>query len=160
MTATVDSTNERRRISIHLVRRFIDAINDSWNVAAMRELISEDFLFVIPFAPDWFPVRCEGRDKALEFMDTVRELMEPENLHDVQLDTLAGNPDEVIARYKSDTRMKSTNLPYRNEYIGRFTVRDQRLTLFAEYLDPTRFVIALGGRVDPPAAWLVREASS
>jgi len=158
---TIESTgDDRRRTSIELVRRFIDAINDSWNVVAMRELISEDFLFVIPFAPDWFPVRYEGRDKALAFMDSVRELMEPENLHDVHLDTLAGNPDEVIARYRSDTRMKSTKLPYRNDYIGRFTVRGNRLTLFAEYLDPTRFVIALGGRVDPPATWLVAEASS
>ena len=47
--------------------------------------------------------------------------------------------------------MKATNLPYRNDYIGRFRIRDGQITIFAEYLDPTRFVIAMGGAVVPPA---------
>jgi uncharacterized protein len=57
----------------------------------------------------------------------------------------------VIAEYKSATRMKATGLSYHNEHIGRFRVRDGKITSFAEYLDPTRFVIAIGGTVDPPA---------
>ena len=141
-----------RQVSLALVRRFIDAINDSWNVDVMRDLVSEDFLFVIPFAPEWFPVRYEGREKALAFLDTVRELMDAENLHDLRLDTWATDPGQVIALYKSDTRMKATGLPYRNEYVGHFTVREGRITRFAEYLDPVRFVIAIGGTVEPPAA--------
>jgi ketosteroid isomerase-like protein len=47
--------------------------------------------------------------------------------------------------------MKATNLPYRNEYIGRFRIRDGKIVAFAEYLDPTRFVIAVGGAVVPPS---------
>ena len=116
----------------------------------MRELVSEDWVFVVPFTPKWFPVRYEGREAALAFMDTVREIMYPENLHDLRLDTFASDPGEVIAMYKSDTRIKSTNLPYRNEYISRFTVQDGKITLFAEHLDPARFVIAIGGKVVPP----------
>jgi ketosteroid isomerase-like protein len=46
--------------------------------------------------------------------------------------------------------MKDTNLPYRNEYIGRFRIRDGKITVFAEYLDPTRFVTAVAGAVLPP----------
>ena len=140
-----------RRANATLVRCFIDAINDSWNIHVMRTLVSEDFTFVIPFAPAWFQVRYEGREQALAFLDSVRHLMEPENLHDVQIDTLASNPGEVIAEYKSATRMKATGRPYHNEYIGRFRVRDGKITSFAEYLDPTRFVVAIGGSVDPPA---------
>jgi ketosteroid isomerase-like protein len=139
-----------RLANVALVRRFIEAINDSWNVEAMREVVSEDFLFTIPFAPDWFQVRYEGKEKALEFLNSVRNLMDPENLHDLRIDTCAGDPSDVIAEYKSATRMKATNLPYRNEYIGRFRIRDGKITAFAEYLDPTRFVIAVGGAVVPP----------
>ena len=139
-----------RLTNADVVRRFIDAINDSWNIEVMRELVSDDFLFVIPFAPDWFRVRHEGKEEALAFLNGVRNLMDPENLHDISIDTYAADPGEVIAEYKSATRMKGTNLPYRNEYIGRFTVRDGRITCFAEYLDPTRFVIAIGGAVEPP----------
>jgi uncharacterized protein len=140
-----------RRQNGQRVAQFIDALNDSWNIARLRELVSPDFRFEIPFAPAWFQVRCEGREQALSFLDSVRVLMDPENLHDVRIDTLAGDPAEVVVHYRSDTRIKRTNLPYRNEYIGRFTVRDGKITYFGEYLDPIRFVIAYGGRVDPPA---------
>jgi ketosteroid isomerase-like protein len=121
-------------------------------VDALRELISDDFLFVIPFAPEWFQVRYEGRDKALAFLDSVRDLMDPENLHDLWINTFAADPGEVVVHYKSATRMKRTNLPYCNDYIGRFTVRDGKIRYFAEYLDPIRFVVAIGGKVDPPPA--------
>jgi hypothetical protein len=58
---------DARVANVALVRRFIEAINDSWNVDVMRELVSDDFLFVIPFAPDWFRVRHEGKESALAF---------------------------------------------------------------------------------------------
>ena len=35
-----------RVANVALVRRFIEAINDSWNVDVMRELVSDDFLFM------------------------------------------------------------------------------------------------------------------
>jgi ketosteroid isomerase-like protein len=120
-----------RQANVALVSRFIDAINDSWNIEVMRDLVADDFLFTIPFAPDWFQVRHEGKENALRFLDTVRDLMEPENLHDVRIDTCAGDSCDVIAEYKSATRMKATNLAYRNEYIGRFRIRDGKITAFA-----------------------------
>ena len=76
--------------------------------------------------------------------------MDPETLHDLRIDTCAGDASDVIAEYKSATRMKTTNLPYRNEYIGRFRICEGKITAFAEYLHPTRFVIAVGGAVVPP----------
>jgi ketosteroid isomerase-like protein len=81
---------DARVANVALVRRFIEAINDSWNVDVMRELVSDDFLFVIPFAPDWFRVRHEGKESALAFLNSVRELMDPENLHDLRVDTVGG----------------------------------------------------------------------
>ena len=140
-----------RQANVALVGRFIDAINDSWNIEVMRDLVADDFLFIIPFAPDWFQVRHEGKENALRFLDSVRDLMDPENLHDVRIDTCAADCSDVIAEYKSATRMRATNLAYRNEYIGRFRIRDGKITAFAEYLDPTRFVIAVGRAVVPPA---------
>ena len=142
---------QMRLANVALVRRFIAAINDSWNIEAMRELVSDDFIFTIPFAPEWFQVRHEGRENALRFLDSVRDLMDPENLYDLSIDTCAGDASDVIAEYKSATRMKATNLPYCNEYIGRFRIRDGKITAFSEYLDPCRFVIAVGGAVTPPA---------
>jgi uncharacterized protein len=150
MTIHQVSMESLRGANIALVRRFIEAINDSWNIEAIRDLVSEEFLFEVPFAPEWFPVRCEGREPALAFLDGVREIMEPENLHGLTIDTCAADPGEVVAQYRSNTRIRSTRLPYRNDYIARFTVRDGKIRRFAEYLDPIRYVIAIGGKVDPP----------
>ena len=56
------STVDQLRVAnIGLVKRFIQAINDSWNIDEMRELVSDDFVFVIPFAPTWFKVRFGTR---------------------------------------------------------------------------------------------------
>lgn len=52
-----------RAANADLVRRFIDAINDAWNIDGMRALVTEDFVFSIPFAPDWFRVHHEGREE-------------------------------------------------------------------------------------------------
>lgn len=139
-----------RSSNVALVRRFIAAIDENWDIATMAALVSDDFLFTIPFAPEWFPVRYEGKAAALAFLDGVRLIMEPEKLHDLSIDTLSTDPNEVIAEYKSDTRIKGPQRPYRNIYVARFTVRDGRICRFAEHLDPIRYVVAIGGRVDPP----------
>jgi ketosteroid isomerase-like protein len=68
---------EARAANVALVRRFMEAINDSWDVDVMRELVSDDFLFVIPFAPDWFQVCHEGKEQALAFLNSGRDLMDP-----------------------------------------------------------------------------------
>lgn len=74
----------------------------------------------------------KGGRRALAFLDRVRDLMDPENLHDLEIDTYASDAGEVVAHYRSATRMKGTNLPYCNEYIGRFTVRDGKIASFTE----------------------------
>ena len=140
-----------RQANVALVRRFVDAINDSWNIEVIRELVADDFFFIIPSRRIGSGSVRKAKRNALRFLDSVRDLMDPENLHDVRIDTCAGDSSDVIAEYKSATRMKATNLAYRNEYIGRFRIRDGKITAFAEYLDPTRFVIAVGGAVVPPA---------
>lgn len=112
---------------------------------------TSDHLRVANTEPGWFRVRHEGREQALAFLDSVRNLMDPENITDVRIETYAADACEVIAEYKSATRMKATGLPYCNDYIGRFRIRDGRISSFAEYLDPTRFVIAIGGTINPPA---------
>ena len=43
--------------------------------------------------------------------------------------------------------IKPTNAEYRNVYVSRFTVRDGKITRFAEHYDPIRLVVALGGTV-------------
>jgi ketosteroid isomerase-like protein len=136
---------ELRVDSLRLVREYIDAIN-SWDLARMRALLAEDAVMEMPYAPEGFERRIEGRERILPFVELVSRLIPAENLHDLELDTLHSNPGEVVCTYKSDMRINSN--PYRNEYIARWTVRDGKISYFGEYFDPIRLVVALGGSVE------------
>jgi uncharacterized protein len=142
-----------REQNMAIVNRYIDAIN-RWDFDTMRELLAEDAVFEMPFAPVGFERKFVGRDEILAFVETVPGLIDAENLHDVRLETYASDPGEVVAEYKSDMVIKTTGLEYRNDYVSRFTVRDGHVTRFAEHYDPIRLVVALGGSVDMQATVL------
>jgi ketosteroid isomerase-like protein len=135
-----------REQNMAVVRRYIDAIN-RWDFDTKRELLADDAIFEMPYAPEGFERRITGRDDIIAFVETVPAIIDAENLHDVRLATFHADPGEIVAEYRSDMVIKPTNAPYRNEYVSRFTVRDGRITRFAEYYDPIRLVVALGGRV-------------
>lgn len=135
-----------RERNLAIVGRYIDAINE-WDFHTKRELLAEDALFEMPYAPEGFERKITGRDNIIAFVETVPSIIDAENLHDVRLETYQSDPGEVVAEYRSDMVIKPTGAHYRNEYIGRFTVRGGRITRFAEYYDPIRLVVALGGSV-------------
>jgi ketosteroid isomerase-like protein len=144
-SAEMDDVALRER-NLRIVSRYIDAINRS-DLDTQKELYAEDAVFEMPYAPEGFDRKIVGRDNIIAFLQTVSTLTDAENLHDIRLDTYHSDPGEVIAEFNSDMVMKPTGAAYRNEYVARFTVRDGRITRFAEYYDPIRLVIALGGSV-------------
>jgi ketosteroid isomerase-like protein len=79
-------------------------------------------------------------------------LMEPMRFAGYRVDALDGRPGELVAEYTSDTRVLTTDRPYRNTYISRFSIRDGRIVRLAEYFDPIELVVALGGDVTMPSA--------
>ena len=123
---------ELRAENLDIVRQYIDAIN-VWDFDAKRRLLAQDAVFEMPYAPEGFERKIVGRDAIIAFVETVPSIIDAENLHDVRLET-----DMVI---------KPTNAEYRNVYVSRFTVRDGKITRFAEHYDPIRLVVALGGTV-------------
>jgi ketosteroid isomerase-like protein len=141
----MDDTELRER-NVAIVRRYIDAIN-RWDFDTKRELLAENAVFEMPYAPEGFERRITGRDNIIAFVETVSAIIDAENLHDVRVETFHSDPGEIVAEYKSDMVIKPTNAPYRNEYVSRFTVRDGRITRFAEHYDPIRLIVALGGSV-------------
>jgi uncharacterized protein len=137
---------ELRKANLAVVRRYIDAIN-AWDFDTKRALLAEDAVFEMPFAPEGFQRRFVGRDDIIAFVQTIPAIIDAENLHDVRLETYNSDPGEIIAEYRSDMVIKPHGAEYRNEYVSRFTVRDGRIERFAEYFDPIRLVLALGGTV-------------
>jgi ketosteroid isomerase-like protein len=145
MLPTMNDT-DLRASNLAVVRRYIDAIN-AWDFDTKRALLAEDAVFEMPYAPEGFERRIVGRDNIIAFVETIPAMIDAENLHDVQLETYNSDPGEIVAEYRSDMVIKPHGAEYRNEYVSRFTVRDGQITRFAEYYDPIRLVVALGGSV-------------
>jgi uncharacterized protein len=142
-------SDELRRSNMKVVRDYVDAMN-AWDFDALRELTDENIVCELPYAPDGFPDRLNGRDNLLEFQRGVTGFLETPNLADLRLETCHSDPGQIVADYRSDTVVKPMNTPYRNRYVGRFTVRNGKITYLAEFFDPIRLVVAMGGSVITP----------
>jgi uncharacterized protein len=139
-------SNELRRSNMKVVRDYVDAMN-AWDFDALRALTDENIVCELPYAPDGFPERLDGRDNLLEFQRAVPDFLEAPNLSELQLETYHTDPGKIVAEYRSDTVLGPMNTPYRNRYVSRFTVRNGKITYFAEFFDPIRLVEAMGGSV-------------
>jgi ketosteroid isomerase-like protein len=142
------SDDELRERNMAIVQEYIDAIN-VWDFDKKRQLLADDALFEMPYSPPGFDRQIRGKESILAFVQTVPDLIDAENLHDVEMHTFQDDPGEIVCTYKSDMEIKPKMRPYKNDYITRWTVRDGKITYFAEYYDPIRLVEALGGSVQP-----------
>jgi ketosteroid isomerase-like protein len=142
------SDDALREKSFAIVRDYIDATN-AWDFDTMSQLLDDDAVFEMPYAPPGLERQLRGRKTIVAFMKTIPAIIDAHNFHDVKLHAFHDDPGEILATYKSDIRFKPTMTPYKNDYITRWTVRDGRVTHFAEYYDPIRLVEALGGSVQP-----------
>jgi len=136
-----------RQQTVDIVTRYIDAIN-AWDFDTKRTMLHPDMVFEMPFAPPGFDNQIRGAENYLAFAKQAMDIVGDENLHDLRVETFASDPGGAVCFYKSDMMIQTTGLPYRNDYIGRFTVRDGKITRFAEYYDGVRLLVSLGGSVN------------
>ena len=101
------SDAQLRERNMAIVSRYIDAIN-RWDFDTQRELLAEDAVFEMPYAPEGFERRFTGRDEIIAFVETIPAIIDAENLHDVRLETYHSDPGEVVAEYRSDMVIKPT----------------------------------------------------
>jgi uncharacterized protein len=131
-----------------LLQRHFDAIN-GWDFESMREIFHPEISLELPFVVDPFPQHVQGFDNVMAFLESVPDFAEEENLYDITINAFAGDPNELIAEYRSDMKLKSGR-EYKNSYVVRATVKDGKLILFREYFDGIRLLLAIGGSVVPP----------
>jgi uncharacterized protein len=142
--------SELAQRNARLVTDYLEAIN-RWDFDTMKVLLHPDVSYELPYAPEPFPRVTKGLDATIEFIRGIPAFLDTENLHDITVHEFASDPNELLAEYKSDTRITTTDRNYRNNYVLRVTVRDDKIIRFAEYFDPIQLVIALGGTVSIPA---------
>ena len=139
-----------RDANVAIVREFLEALDRSdWDT--MYDLLAADgFVFEMPYAPESLGRRIDGRDLFMDFERTVPQLFGDEHVHDLKVDTLLSDPNEVIAEHRVTIKLVSGG-DYENRCISRFSIRGGAISRFVEHFDPIQVVLALGGKVEMPA---------
>jgi ketosteroid isomerase-like protein len=145
-------SNDLRAANIALVQRWVDAVNAPWDFDAMEEIFAEDLVYGLPWCPPELgvPQRLESRDEAIAFIRGIVDFVEPENIHNVRIHTFDDDPNELLAEYSVDTRIKGTGREYKNDLLIRITCRDGQIVRFAEHLDTIRLLKSMGGSIHVP----------
>jgi uncharacterized protein len=133
---------------VAVIERYIEIMN-KLDIDALGEILTDDVVVRLPFAPDPVPKVTEGKEAVLALYGGFPHLVGPLGFHDLVISPLEAE-GEFVAEYRSDTTMLSTGEPYRNSYISTFTVRDGKLAAFAEFFDPLVFLQAQGATVTRP----------
>ncbi len=94
-----------RDANVAIVRKFLDAL-DASDLDTMYELLAADgFVFEMPYVPESLGRRIDGRDAFIQFEREIPQLFGPEHVHDLKADTLASDPNEVLAEPAATTRI-------------------------------------------------------
>ena len=112
---------------------------------AMAQLLADDAVFDLRYAPEMLPMPTEGRDAIRALVgDVIGAMFEPFAI-EVRDVYLGAEPDLVFAEYHSEGTVKHNGNAYSNDYIGMFRVDGTGIRFWREYHDPERATKALGG---------------
>ena len=107
-------------------------------------LWAEDAVQDMPFSPEGFPKRVEGRDNLLQHYAAWPEISGSANFTDRLVFYPMVDPTMVFAEWHGVVEMIPTGQLYQQRYGGLFQVSDGKIKLFREYYDPIVFAIAFG----------------
>jgi len=143
------SNNEK---DLDMLRAHFSAVS-SLKIDAILDTFHPDIIIKAPFTPEVFkarvPDKIQGKEAVSKFFKSLLDLVAPLNFFDLEIEPLQ-KPGEFVCRFASDTKILATNLPYRNHYISRISVRDGLIIGISEYYDPIVLITSLGGGVTLP----------
>lgn len=132
-----------RQQTMGAVRAVLTSLEDK-DMDAFAELWAEDAVQEMPYSPDGFPKRVEGKAAVIEHYAAW-----PENSRDADFTSRLVfhptlDPHVVFAEWEGRVDIVPTGREYRQTYGGLFHVESGKITLFREYFDPAPFRYAFG----------------
>jgi hypothetical protein len=117
----------------------------SGKLAQWAELLAEDAVQLMPYAPEGFPKRLEGRARIVRHYENVlANKVDGVRFSDILIFASADNR-LVYAQYRGESVNKSTGRAYRQQYAGLFEFAQGRVGTWTEYFNPLPFVEAYNG---------------
>jgi hypothetical protein len=141
------ATRARNEESVRRFLRLLEAMDfDAWAL-----LFAEDGVQENPYAPAGFPQEFRGRAEIRRHWSTFPDLYDGMHFPNLRFHP-ALDPDEVIAEFDGDIRIKGADRKYDNRYCCLFQFRlDGLIQTYREYFDPTVLTSAFdhdGPRMD------------
>jgi uncharacterized protein len=124
-----------------LAERWLGALH-ALDIPAAVELLADDAVLEMPFAPPSLPDRFEGKVAIRAFLSGSQYFSKLE-FHDVEVH-VTSDPELVVVEFRSTGTFEATGLGYANRYALILRARGGRIVLYREYFNP----LALVGAVD------------
>ncbi|ESA38735.1 hypothetical protein N836_30930 [Leptolyngbya sp. Heron Island J] len=125
------------------VRDFLTSL-ETKDMDAFAAVWAEDAVQDMPFSPEGFPKRLEGRDHLLQHYAAWPEISGRANFTEELVFYPMADPTMVFAEWRGVVDILSTGRLYEQRYGGLFHVVDGQIQLFREYYDPIVFRVAFG----------------
>ena len=140
MTPTTAATSR----SAVAIAQFLELLSkgrlDQW-----AALWSEDAVQLMPYAPEGFPQRLDGRGRIVRHYENVlANKVDGVRFNDV-LVFASADGRFAFAQYRGDSVNKSTGKIYRQQYAGLFEFERGRIRKWTEYFNPLPFIEAYDG---------------
>lgn len=132
----------RREANEGVLRRLFAHIN-SRDFDAALELLGDEFVWEMPYAPPALPAPFDRKraEKLLRGFPSV--FAQGLTFHDVDI-TRMRDADCFLAEYRGEAVMAATGQPYRNRYVAIFKLANQRIIAWREYFDSAEANRAFG----------------
>ena len=103
---------------------------------------AEDAVQDMPFSPEGFPKRVEGRENLIQHYAAWPQISGNANFTDELVIYPMADPTTVFAEWRGVVDILPTGRRYEQQYGGLFQVVDGKIQLFREYYDPIVFSVA------------------
>jgi uncharacterized protein len=114
------------------------------------DMLADDVVFDFVITVPGYPRHVVGRDDLIELYRGYGSTFFLDRCYDLRAH-YSPSTSTVVLEYSSEGRVVPTGHPYGNRYISVITVRDRKVALWRDYLDPLRVSAALEGRPFEPA---------
>lgn len=122
---------------------FLQSLEDK-DMDKFATLWAEDAILDMPFSPEGYPKRVEGKEALIQHYAAWPEISGRADFTDKLVFYPMQDATMTFAEWYGDVEMTSTGKQYKQRYGGLFHVVDGKIELFREYYDPMVFRDAFG----------------
>lgn len=137
------STYIQRQQTQQAVIDFLTSL-ETKDMEKLASVWAEDAVQDMPFSPEGFPKRVEGKDNLIKHYAPWSEISGQANFTHKLVFYPMQDATMVFAEWHGDVEIIPTQRQYQQRYGGLFLVVDGKIELFREYYDPIVFQDAFG----------------